>query len=312
MRTVHAFAPASIGNLAAGFDTLGAALRPLEGPPLGDRVSLRASRRAALTWDGPYAAHLPADPDRNLARHACRAFALAWGRELPPLALHLHKGLPVGSGLGSSSATVVATLRALDLFFDHPLEEARLLQAAGAAESRASGALHLDNVAPALLGGARFLDALGRAVALPFPRDLRFVVAMPELSLLTRDARAVLPQAVPLPLALDHARNLASLVHALHAEDRALLKATLRDLIAEPHRAGLVPGFRETQAAALEAGAWGCSLSGAGPALFAVAEEGRAAAVGAAMRAAWSRLGVAATIHLCVLDTEGARGEVAP
>ncbi|HTL98538.1 MAG TPA: homoserine kinase [Holophagaceae bacterium] len=311
MSAIRVFAPASIGNLAAGFDTLGAALRPVEGPPLGDRVEVRASDRATLTWDGPFAAQLPEDPARNLALRACDAFARAWGHDLPPLAMHLHKGLPVGSGLGSSSATVVATLRALDLFFERPLDDERLLRAAGDAEAHASGAVHLDNVAPALLGGLRFMDALGRAVALPFPGDLRFVIAMPELNLLTRDARAVLPGAVPLALALDHARNLASLTHALHAGDRDLLKATLRDLIAEPHRARLVPGFRETQAAALEAGAWGCSLSGAGPALFAVAEADRAAAIGDAMRGAWSARGVVSRAFVCALDTEGAR-EVRP
>ena len=308
MNAVRAFAPASIGNLAAGFDTLGAALRPIEGPPLGDWVEVRASDRAVLTWDGPFAAQLPTDPARNLALRASDAFARAWGRDLPPLALHLHKGLPVGSGLGSSSATVVATLRALDLFFGNPLDDTSLLRAAGEAEAHASGAVHIDNVAPSLLGGVRFMDTLGRAVALPFPSDLRFVIAMPELNLLTREARAVLPEAVPLALALDHARNLASLTHALHAEDRDLLKATLRDLIAEPHRARLVPGFRETQAAAMKTGAWGCSLSGAGPALFAVAEVNRANAISEAMRDAWSSCGVAARTFICALDVEGARG----
>ncbi|HET6329819.1 MAG TPA: homoserine kinase [Holophagaceae bacterium] len=312
MNAVRAFAPASIGNLAAGFDTLGAALRPLDGSLLGDWVELREAAGFRFTWDGPFASQLPSDPVKNLALRACAAFEHIWGRPLPPLALHLHKGLPVGSGLGSSSATVVATLRALDLFLQRPLDETRLLRAAGEAEAMASGAVHLDNVAPALLGGVRFMDALGRARALAFPDALRFAVVLPELNLLTRDARAVLPEAVPLPLALDHARNLASLVHALHTDDQALLRATLRDLVAEPHRARLVPGFRAVQAAALDSGALGCTLSGAGPAVFAVAEAARAAPVGAAMARAWELHGVASRVLICEVDRQGARALEAP
>lgn len=307
MSSIRAFAPASIGNLAAGFDTLGAALRPMEGPPLGDWVEVREAPRAEFSWDGPFAAQVPADPGQNLALRARDTFARVWGRALPPLAIHLHKGLPVGSGLGSSSASVVATLRALDLLFEHPLDDQHLLLAAGEAEAQASGAIHLDNVAPSLLGGVRFIDALGRAVALPFPETLTFVIATPELNLLTREARAALPEKVPFRLAVDHACNLASLVHALQEKDLLLLKHTLRDLLAEPHRAHLVPGFFSVKTAALASGAWGCSLSGAGPAIFALAESDHAKAVGFAMREAWAEQGVTSQILLCALDTLGAR-----
>ena len=115
----------------------------------------------------------------------------------------------------------------------------------------------------------------------------------------TRAARAVLPAEVPLPLAIAHSQNLAALVHALHAGDRELLGATLRDLLAEPHRAGLVRGFAEAKAAALAAGALGCSLSGAGPSLFAVADPEVAESVGAAAVAAWRDAGVVARARVC-------------
>jgi homoserine kinase len=327
VKCVRAYGPACVGNVAAGFDVLGAAVAPAGGEPWGDMVELRelAPRETGpaspagwpgsaapgpgitLACDGPFAHQLPADPAQNLAVKACAAFARRLGRPLPPLEVRLTKGLPVGSGLGSSSATVVAVVRALDALLDRPLDDAGLLQAAGEAEAHAAGAPHLDNVAAALFGGLRLVDPGGRARLLPFPDDLRFVLAVPAQALTTRAARAALPAAVPLGLAVAHAQNLATLVHALHAADRELLRACLRDLLAEPHRAGLVPGFREVQAAGLAAGAWGCSFSGAGPAVFALAEAGDAPAVGEAMRRAWAGAGVAAEVKLCVLDRQGAR-----
>jgi homoserine kinase len=333
-KRVRAYGPAGIGNLAAGFDVLGAAVAPAGGEPWGDLVEISAMGEigeiaeigkigeppsqapgaagpapgVTLVCDGPFAHQLPADPAENVAVKACVAVARALrGRPLPRLALHLTKGLPVGSGLGSSSATVVAAVRALDALLGRPLDDAALLAAAGEAEAHASGALHLDNVAAALLGGLRLVDPGGGARLLPFPDDLRFVLAVPALTLTTRAARAALPPAVPLGLAVAHAQNLAALVHALHAADRALLRACLRDLLAEPHRAALVPGFHAVQAAGLAAGAWGCSLSGAGPAVFAVAEAGAAAPVGEALRRAWAGAGVACEIKVCVLDRRGAR-----
>jgi homoserine kinase len=305
-----------VGNVAAGFDVLGAAVARAGGGQWGDVVEIAelpgaaspaAAPPVALTCEGPFAHLLPRDPADNLAVIACAAVARRLGRPLPRLALRLHKGLPVGSGLGSSSATVVAVVRALDALLGRPLDEAGLLAAAAEAEAHAAGAAHLDNVAAALLGGLRLVDPGGRARLLPFPDDLRFVLVVPELSLTTRAARAALPETVPLALAVEHAQNLAALVHALHAADRQLLRACLRDPLAEPWRAGLVPGFRAVQAAGLAAGAWGCSFSGAGPAMFAVVPAAAAPAAGEAMRQAWAAAGVVSQVEVCVLDPEGAR-----
>ena len=307
VRGVRAFAPASIGNFIAGFDLLGAAIAPLEGPPLGDQVEAALAARDAFTVSGPYAHRLPPRPRDNLALKARDAFRQAWGRSLPPLALHLHKDLPVGSGLGSSSTSVVAALVALDALLEAGLGEDALLRAAGSVESRASGGWHLDNVAPCLLGGLRLVDPAGRARALPWPEDLLFALASPDLELTTAAARRALPAKVPLALATAHAQNLAALVLALHTGDGDLRRACLRDLLAEPHRAALVPGFRAVQAAALGQGAEGCSLSGAGPAIVAVADRDRAAAVGAAMGAAWEREGIPCRVRVCRLEARGAR-----
>jgi homoserine kinase len=307
MNQVLAFAPASIGNFAAGFDVLGAAIVPLDGPPLGDEVEIALAQADSFACVGPFAHRLPSQAGDNLALKACSAFQRAWGRELPPLAIRLFKNLPVGSGLGSSSATVVATLAALDALLGAGLGEAALLRAGGETEAQGCGAFHLDNVAPAQLGGLLLVDPEGVPRRLPFPEDLLFAVASPELELNTRDARQALPAQVPQALAIAHAQNLAGLVFALFAKDPGLLAVCLRDLLAEPHRAALVPGFRAVQAAALDQGAVGCTLSGAGPAIFAVAQRDRAATVGEAMAAAWDGAGVPCRVRICRLEGQGAR-----
>jgi homoserine kinase len=307
VKQVLAFAPASIGNFAAGFDVLGAAIVPVTGPPLGDQVEIRLARADAFTSEGPFAHRLPSRSEDNLALQARDAFARAWGRPLPPLAIRLVKNLPVGSGLGSSSATVVATLAALDALLEAGLGPDALLRAGGETEAQGCGTFHLDNVAPALLGGLRLVDPAGSARALPFPEELLFAVASPELELNTRDARRALPARVSQALAVAHAQNLASLVLALLTGDAGLRRTCLRDLVAEPHRAGLVPGFRAVQAAAMGQGAEGCTLSGAGPAIFAVADRGRAEAVAEAMTRAWDQAGVRCQVRICRLEEQGAR-----
>jgi len=304
---LRAFAPAGIGNFAAGFDVLGAAVAPVDGSLWGDVVEIAAAASPSLLCRGPYAGRLPADPEDNLVVRARAFFEEATGVELPPLAITLYKGLPVKSGLGSSAASAVAAAVALNAWSGGLLDDAGLLEVAGRAESLASGALHLDNVAPLLLGGMRLVAPESLPRRLPFPTDLAVIVASPALELATTEARRALPKDVSLGLAVVHAQNLAAFVHSLHAGDRPLLKETLRDLLAEPWRAGLVRGFREAQQGALEAGALGASLSGAGPAVFAVAEDLDASEVATALESGFRSAGVAAAVRICRIDERGAR-----
>ena len=304
---LRAFAPAGIGNFAAGFDVLGAAVAPVDGSLWGDVVEIAAASTSFFLCRGPYADRLPADPEDNLVMRTRAFFEEATGVELPPLAITLHKGLPVKSGLGSSAASAVAAAVALNAWSGGPLDDAGLLEVAGRAESLASGALHLDNVAPLLLGGMRLVAPESLPRRLPFPADLTVVVASPALELATTEARRALPKDVSLGLAIVHAQNLAAFVHALHTGDRPLLKETLRDLLAEPWRAGLVPGFRAAQQGALAAGALGASLSGAGPAIFAVAEDSDAPEVATALASGFRSAGVATEVRICRIDEHGAR-----
>ena len=310
-----AYAPVSIGNVAAGFDLLGAALAPLDGRLLGDLVQVAHASESSFRVTGPFAPSLDGDARPNLALRARDLFieaVRAGGREAGPFAITLEKRLPVASGLGSSASSIVATLVGLQALCGDPLRGSDLLALAGKAEGLTSGGMHLDNVAPSLLGGLQLLVP-GRhghpaTRRLPWPSDLLMVVVHPEFWLATAESRRVLPERPGWPEAVDFAGNLASLVHALHSEDRALLARCLRDPIVEVHRAPLVPGFRAAQAAAKKLGALGCSLSGSGPSVFAVAEdEAQAGAISAAMRAAFAEAGLDSQGWICALDPEGAR-----
>lgn len=306
-RVIRAFSPASIGNVAAGFDTLGAALAPLDGLPWGDVVEVRSADQDCFEAVGPFAHRLPQNPAENLVLKAKARFQAELESPLPPLAIRLEKGLPINSGLGSSSTSIVAALVAFNAWCGEPLGILELLGLAGELEGANAGGVHLDNVAPCLLGGLRMVTANGKVRALPWPEELVFVLVHPDLELSTAESRAALPSQVPLAQAVAHAQNLATLVHALHTRDSALIRSSLRDDLVEPFRAPLVKGFREAQAAALAAGAWGCSLSGSGPSVFAAVEEPSAVAVGAAMVAAFGAKGTSAQSRICRLDLEGAR-----
>ena len=314
---MKAYAPASIGNFAAGFDLLGAALAPLDGSLWGDVVTagLAEDDLPSLSVSGPFASHMPADPWSNLV---LRTYALyreelrLRGFPCPILAFHLEKNLPRCSGLGSSGSSVAATLTVCQALLGNPLNRDEILTVAGQAEGLVSGSSILDNVVPCLRGGLQLLvpgrDGLPEARALPWPDDLVLAVISPEYELATERSRRALPRAIPIPEAVAFAQNLAGFVHAVESGDRELLRRCLRDVLAEPHRAPLVPGFHAAQKAALDAGALGCTLSGSGPAIFAVAEGERSGrAVAAALRGALATAGLDSTAKLCRIDPQGAR-----
>jgi homoserine kinase len=311
----RAYAPPSIGNFAAGFDLMGAALAPLDGTLWGDVVAAELADEPSLTVSGPFAGVLPVDPWRNLVMRTFGLFREALrakGSEMPSAAFHLEKNLPRASGLGSSAASVAATLVACQELTGSPLTAAEVWILAGRAEALVSGSAHLDNVVPCLAGGLQILvpecDGRPDPRPLPWPDDLVLVVVSPAFELSTEHSRRVLPRRFDLKDTLAFAENLAALVLALTTGDRDLLRRCLRDPLAEPYRAPLVPGFRAAQAAALEAGAWGCSLSGSGPALFAVAESpAQAQEVADALQGGLRSADLDSTVRLCGLDRQGAR-----
>lgn len=289
VRSVTAFAPATVSNVACGFDVLGFAL---EGP--GDTVTVertddaRGVRIRRVTGDE---GRLPTDAAFNTAGVAVGALLDAYGLTAGVL-VDVHKGLPLASGLGSSAASAVAAVVATDALFGLHAPPDQLLRAALEGERVACGARHADNAAPALYGGfvlVRAIDPID-VIPLPVPNELSCALLHPRTELATRTAREALGQSVPLAVASAQWANVGALVAGLFRADYGLIGRSLHDGVAEPRRAPLVPGFREVQRAALDAGALGCSLSGSGPAIFALCRgREQSATVLAAMRQALVR-----------------------
>jgi homoserine kinase len=284
---IAAYAPATVSNVACGFDVLGFAL---DEP--GDIVIAAASEEPGVTIVDVRGdeGRLSRDPRRNTAGAAVAAL-LAHLQTTRGVALSVHKGLPLESGIGSSGASAVAAVVAANELLGRPVSTDVLLACAMAGEVAGCGAAHPDNVAPALLGGFVLARGVSPAdvVRLPVPDGLACALLHPRMSVHTGTARALLGDTVPLRDAVQQWGNLGALVAALFTSDRALLSRSMVDVVAEPRRAGLVPGFYAVQQAAIEAGALGCSLSGSGPSIFALAaslEEARQ--VGAAMAAAFA------------------------
>lgn len=307
---VRVRAPATVANVGPGYDCFGFALEGLGDMVTARRVEGEGVRIVEIRGDG---GQLPREASKNTAGRAAQS---VWSDpRLGGLGLELtiEKGLPLFSGLGSSASSAVAgALAAMTLRCEvtgESCERDLVLAAALDGEELASGCRHADNVAPALLGGFTVVQSsapvrVGRFVpALP----LAVSVVMPELRISTREAREVLPREVALGDAVANWSNAAALVVALLQGEVALLRAALSDRIVEPCRARLIPGFDTARKAALEAGALGFSISGSGPALFALAlDEAVAGAIGAAVVEALGRHGVAARAVTSHISPQGA------
>lgn len=313
MQKIKVFAPASIGNLSVGFDALGLAISPLDGTLLGDVVGLERvdTDDWVLEVSGSFASELPEDVEDNVVLASCRRFEQVVnqrGGDVRPLRAHLEKRMPIGSGLGSSASSVVAALEALNRFHHHPLTTHELFELMAEMEGSISGDVHLDNIAPALYGGLRLCPPGSPAVhTLPWPGAWRIVVCWPGTRLETKKARAVLPDSVSRATTIEQAANFASFVHALHAGDASLAGDSVIDLIAEPYRKALLPGFEDARSALADLGAIAVGISGSGPTIFAIIDDyeiGNAAEV-------WLdnnyRANEKGFVHVCRADLGGAR-----
>jgi homoserine kinase len=305
-RVVTAFAPATVSNVACGFDVLGF---PLESP--GDEVVARPAACGvtidAVVGDG---GRLPRDPAKNTATVAAAALLRELG-ERHGVVLTIRKGLPLSSGLGGSAASAVAAVVAVDALVEARAPLATLLACALEGEGLGQSGAHPDNVVPCLYGGFVLVRSPNPPdiVQLPIPRGLTAVVIHPQLEIETTSARALVGTDVPLGAAIQQWANLGAFVDALHRSDFDLMARSLEDTIAEPRRAPLVPGLAAIKRAAIGAGALGCSLSGSGPSIFALC-RGRAVArrVQAAMTAAVvAEIGGEPETYLSSIRRQGAR-----
>lgn len=300
---VRVYAPGSVGNVGPGLDILGLAVAGA-----GDTVHAERTREAGVVISDPGHPSLPTDPARHssgiAAAEVLRRAEAGFG-----VKLRLEKGLPLSGGQGGSAASAVAGALAASLLLDSPLDPRTVLQAALEAEARVAGR-HADNVAPSLLGGlvlVRTTEPL-EVIKLPVPPALRIVLAHPDRSMSTREARAALPAEVSLAVALHQAAQVGAIVAAAHSGDLALLGRAIDDRIAEPARAPLLEGFVEAKRAAMAAGALGCSISGSGPTVFAIVSgELSGARVADAMRQAYASRGIPCRARVAAADLEGAR-----
>lgn len=307
------YAPASIGNLSVGFDALGLALAPMTGGFLGDLVRLMPLEGGdwQLELTGPFADDLPPDPEDNIVIACCRAYqeaAAERGVAVTPLQVRLDKRLPIGSGLGSSASSIVATLEALNRWHDHPLSTLENFRLMAKLEGQISGEVHLDNVAPCLFGGLRLCPpGSQQEYALPWPGAWRAVVCWPGTKLVTREARAVLPDAIPRAVAVRHGAQFAQFVHALHSGKAQLAAECIVDHIAEPYRRELLPGFDEARVELRELGALAVGISGSGPTIFALVNDSDIARRVASWMAENYQQNERGFAHVCRADLGGAR-----
>ena len=289
MNSVTAFAPATVANVAVGFDVLGFSFGEL-----GDRVTVTRDDspdpaqpvviEAITPSDVDPDAQLPLDPDQNTAGRALLEMREALRIE-HGYRVRIEKGIPLGSGMGGSAASAVGAVVAANAFRDVAVPKRELLRYALAAEAVASGAAHGDNAAPGIFGGlCAFLAKEADVLQLPLPSGIWCVLARPRLRQDTAAQRAMLRETVPLELSVEQSARLAAFVHACHRDDVQLLARSMQDLVVGPQRLGGIPGGEDACRAARVAGALAASIAGSGPTLFAWVEgEDGCAAVRDAM-----------------------------
>jgi homoserine kinase len=302
---VIAFAPATVANVGIGFDILGHTMEAV-----GDRVRLRRIaepliRIRAVTG---IAGALPVEPGSNTAGRALQAMRAALDLDFG-FEIEIDKGIPLASGMGGSAASAVAAVVAANALIEEPAPRLKLLKFAMEGELVASGSVHVDNIAPCLFGGLVLTVGIDhpRVKQIPVPASIRCVLVHPHMQLGTREARAVLKSDVTRSDFVWQTANLAGFISGCYSNDLDMIRDSFNDVIIEPQRQRLIPGFRDVQRSAMSEGALGCSISGAGPAIFAWAEIQNAEGVRAVMTAAFSAHGLKSDSWISALDNAGAR-----
>ncbi|MGA0132797.1 MAG: homoserine kinase [Opitutales bacterium] len=305
LKEVRVFSPATVANVACGFDVLGFAI---EKP--GDEIVARLSDRPGLritqiTGDD---GRLPLDPARNTAGVAALGLLRHLGRPEIGIELEIHKKMPFGSGLGSSAASAVGGAFVVNHLLGAPLDRRQLLPFVVAGEAAADGAWHADNVAPCLLGGITLIRSNAEldVMDVPIPDRLWAAVVHPDIVVLTKVAREIMPRHVQLETSTQQSGNLGGLLCGFFKSDYPLIGRSLHDLVAEPHRQRLIPGFYRAKRAAMDAGALGFSISGAGPSVFALCEgEATARRVAEAVAAVFAEAQLKAVPYVSRVNPKG-------
>ncbi|MEI6516256.1 MAG: homoserine kinase [bacterium] len=304
MKAVKVFSPATIGNIGPGFDVLGLAVRNL-----GDIVEARrlAAGEVRVVVHSPVP--LSSHPKKNTAALAAvnvfKYLNIKGGIEIV-----LRKGLPIGSGLGSSAASAAAGAFAANVLYGGQLSPEQLILAATEAEATVSGGFFADNTAPALLGGATLtrccvpLDV----TRIGSIRSLKIVLVTPNVVVLTREARMILPKHVSMEAFIANMANTALITAAFAKNDYSLFARSLNDVVIEPVRSKLIPGYDKVKRSALKAGADGVAISGSGPTMFAITDSlKKARVIEKQMVLTFNSLGIASKSWVTTVDSQGTR-----
>lgn len=303
---IKVFAPASVANVACGFDVLGFALNEP-----GDEIIARFSdlpgfRISKITGDE---GRLPLTVSKNTAGFAALKLLEYLGEESRGIEIEIHKKMPFGSGLGSSAASSVAGVMAINELLKRPLSKKELLPFAVLGEQIADGAYHADNVAPSLLGGIIMIrDNMSLDVhRLPVPKGLYASVIYPHIEILTKSARNILSKNVSLKNCIQQTGNFGGFIVGLYNSDFDLIKRSLNDVLIEPQRSELIPHFVDIKCAALDSGALGCSISGAGPSIFALSQNSLIAEkVGLEMKSICDQYDIKSDLFISSINQNGA------
>ncbi len=305
IKSILAYAPATVANVCCGFDILGFAV---DFPGDEVRLTLREDSVVSIQDIHGDGGRLPREASKNTASVAVQSFLSAIG-STQGVDIELFKHLPLGSGMGSSAASGVAALVAINELMGNTLTRSDLVPHAMEAERVACGSAHADNVAPSLLGGfvlIRDYHPLD-VIKIATPTTLYCTLAHPHLELKTEDSRRVLRQSLPLKDAITQSGNIAGLILGLTKPDYALIGRSLRDVIAEPIRSVFIPGFVKLRATAIEAGALGFGISGSGPTVFALSEtHDQATATGEALKLAFLSNHLQSDVYVSKVNEIGA------
>jgi len=305
LQKATAFAPASVGNVAIGFDILGFCV-----DALGDRVTVTRKSTPGVTISAirGVVGDLPLEPEKNTAGRALLALYEAVKPDFG-IDMEIEKGIPLGSGLGGSAASAVGAVVAANALLPTPLTKLELLKFAMQGEAVASGSMHVDNIAPSLFGGLVLTVGIDqpRVKQIPVPMGIRAIILHPHMFLSTKQARAILRKSVEMSDFVWQTANLAGFISGCYTEDIDMIRASFQDVIIEPQRQALIPGFPEVRNASMLAGALGCSISGAGPTMFAWAHRDQANAVRDAMKAEFDKRNIQVDDWIVRINDVGAR-----
>lgn len=305
--SIKAFAPATVANVACGFDVLGFAV---DQPGDTVEVTLKDSPGIVIKSISGDGGKLPLDPKENTVSLVIQEYLNHIGKSDLGVEIALGKGMPLKSGLGSSAASSVVGVFALNELLDKPLAQKELLPFAMEGERLACGSAHADNVAPALLGGFVLVRSYAPldVIEIPTPSKLHATIIHPEIEVKTKDARGILRQKIEMQQAVVQWGNLGGLVAGLMKEDYELIGRSLHDEIVEPVRKLLIPGFDQVKSEVMKKGALGCSISGSGPSIFALStSQEDAEKIGQAMKAVYDELNIVSGVYISKVNAEGPR-----